>query len=55
MADETTDMSKMEQVSIYVCVNGEDLEVCEEFLGFVSVPSTGAEVITSAIDKFFEK
>ena len=32
MADETTDVSKMEQVSMcvrYVCVNGEDLEVCE--------------------------
>ena len=57
MADETTDVSTVEQVSIcvrYVCVKDEELEVCEEFLGFVSVPSTGAEVITSAIDGFLK-
>ena len=57
MADETIDVSTVEQVSIcvrYVCVKDEELEVCEEFLGFVSVPSTGAEVITSAIDGFLK-
>lgn len=49
MADETTDVSTIEQVSIcvrYVRVRDEELEVCEEFLGFASVLSTTAEVIT---------
>ena len=37
MADEATDVSTVEQVSIcirYVCVRDEELDVCEEFLGF---------------------
>ena len=42
MLDEATDVSMVEQVSIcvrYVRIKGEELEVCEEFLGFCSVPS----------------
>ena len=36
----------------YIRDKGEELEVCEEFLGFCSVPSTDAETITSAIVTF---
>ena len=52
-----TDVSKVEQVSIcirYVYVRDDKLEVCEQFLGITSVPSTGAEVINSAIDVFIK-
>lgn len=56
MADETTDVSTTEQVSICVRYIRENragvLEVCEEFLGFCSVPTADAETITSAIDAF---
>ena len=55
MVDEATDVSTTEQVSIcirYIRDKGEELEVCEEFLGFCSVPSTDAETITSAIVTF---
>lgn len=58
MADEAVDVSTIEQVSIcirYVSVKGEELEVCEEFLGFTSVPSISAEVLTTAIDDFLKK
>ena len=51
MLDETTDVSREEQVS--VCVRyvraKKELEVCEEFLGFCSVSCTDAETITSTI------
>ena len=33
----------------YVHSKGAEIEVCEEFLGFCSVPSTGAEMITSTV------
>ena len=52
MVDEATDVSKVEQVSVcvrYVNVKDEELEVCEEFLGFCSVSSTDAETITSTV------
>ena len=53
MADETTDTSTKEQVSVcvrYIKSNSlHGLEVCEEFLGFCSVPVANAEVITSTI------
>ena len=53
MADETTDVSTKEQVSVcirYIRRNSlHKLEVCEEFLGFCSVPVTNAEAITLAI------
>ena len=50
MADETTDVSTTEQLSICVCyvhIKGNELEVCEEFLGFCAVSLTDAETITS--------
>ncbi len=53
MADEAVDVSTVEQVSIcirYVNVKSDELEICEAFLGFTSVPSTTAEVLTTAID-----
>lgn len=53
MADETTDASTKEQVSVcirYIRRNSlHKLEVCEEFLGFCSVPVTNAETITLPI------
>ena len=53
MADEATDVSTKEQVSVcvrYVRRNSlKGVEVCEEFLGFCSVPVVNAEAITSAI------
>lgn len=55
MADETTDVSTIEQVSLcvrYVMVKYEKLEVCEDFLGFCSVSSTDAETITSTMVAF---
>lgn len=58
MADEATDVSTVEQVSIcvrYVSVKNEQLEVCEEFVGFTSVPRTTADVLTTAIDTFLKK
>ena len=58
MIDETTDTSTKEQGSI--CVQyvrdrkgGQvSLEVCKEFLGFVTVQRTDAETITAAVDGF---
>ena len=52
MADECTDVSTTEQVSVcvrYIRRNQSELEVCEEFLGFCAVPRVKAETITSAI------
>ena len=53
MADEATDVSTTEQLSMCVCYVRETrtgaIEVCEEFLGFSSIPAIGAEDITSAI------
>lgn len=53
MADETTDQSKIEQLSIcirYLHRNQNDnLEVAEDFIGFVELPETGAAAITEAL------
>ena len=53
MADETTDVSIKEQVSVcarYIRRNNQHgLEVCEEILGFCSVSVANAEPMTSAI------
>ena len=53
MANEATAVSTKEQVSVCVCYDRRNsldgLEVCEEFLGFCSVPVVNAEAITSAI------
>ena len=57
MVDETTDVSTTEQLSIcvrYVHIKGDELEVCEEFLGFCAVSSTDAETITSTIITFMK-
>ena len=55
MADETADVSAIEQLSIcvrYVRLTCTGFEVCEEFIGFSSLPVTGAQDITSAIVDF---
>ena len=53
MADEATDASTTEQLSVCVRYVRETstgaIEVCEEFLGFSSLPTIGAEDITSSI------
>lgn len=58
MADETTDVSTKEQVSVCVRyirkIQPHGLEVCEEFLGFCSVSVANAEAITSAITGLVE-
>ena len=58
MVDEATDVSTTEQVNVYVRyvhTKGSELEVSEEFLGFCSVSSTTAEIITDAIVSFAKK
>ena len=58
MVDETTDTSTKEQASIcvrYVRAHDNELEVCEEFLGFCALASTDAGTITSAIVNFLKK
>ena len=56
MIDETTDISTTEQVSTCVrYVQERDtgmLEVCEEFLGFYSVPKADVVTIISVVDGF---
>ena len=58
MIDETTDTSTILQGSICVRYVRErmgrqaSLEVCKEFLGFVTVQRTDAETITAAVDGF---
>ena len=58
MADETTDVSTKEQVSVcarYIRkTHQRGLEVCEEFLGFSSVAVANAETITSSIVSLVE-
>ena len=56
MADETTEVPVSTKTSIYnktsVCVWKHNLhghEVCEEFLGYCSMPVANAEAIKSAI------
>ena len=55
MVDETTDISTTEQASIcvhYVNITGDELDICEDFLGFCALASTDAGSITSAIVEF---
>ena len=54
MADETTDCSNKEQVTIVVRHVAENLEVHEEFLGLFPVKSTDATTLTNVIKKVFE-
>ena len=52
MADETCDISKIEQLSLcirYLKDNNGSLEVAEDFLGFVQLPETNAAAITEAM------
>ena len=49
IADETTDVSNVEQVVICLRWVSEDFEVREDFVGLYEVASTGAEIIYSAI------
>ncbi|KAJ8308416.1 hypothetical protein KUTeg_013290 [Tegillarca granosa] len=52
MADETTDESKLSQLSIcvrYVDWTAKTPEVAEDFIGFIEVQRTDAETITTAI------
>ena len=54
---ETTDVSTIEQLSIYVYyiqTKGDELEVCEEFLGFCAVSSTDAETVIVTIITFMK-
>ena len=49
MADETQDYSTSEQVSICARFVNKDLEVCEEFLGFLKVTRMDSQTIAEAI------
>ena len=45
MADETTDVSTMEQMSICIRFVNSNMEVCEEFLGFVKLTNMDAQSV----------
>ncbi|CAB4030963.1 Hypothetical predicted protein [Paramuricea clavata] len=45
MADETTDVSAMEQMSICIRFVNSNMEVCEEFLGFVKLTKMDAQSV----------
>lgn len=49
MADETTDSSNREQVTLILCQVTQELEVHEEFLGLYHVASIDAAMLTTAI------
>ena len=49
IADEYTDVSNNEQLTICICWIDKSLEVHEDFLGFFNIPDTGAETIVSVI------
>ena len=49
--DETTDSSRLEQVSICLRYVGNDLAVHEHFFGFFDVPSTGSELLFNLLKK----
>ena len=49
MADETTDASNYEQVTIILCWVTEDFQVHEEFIGLYKVHSIDAETFTTTI------
>ena len=53
MADETTDVSNQEQVTLFVRWVTEDFEVREEFLGLYSVASIDADTLVSVIKDVF--
>ena len=49
IADEYTDKSNEEQLTICIRWIDKHLEVSEDFLGFLKIPVTGAETIASVI------
>ena len=49
IADEYTDVSNKEQLTICIRWIDKSLEVHEDFLGFFNIPDTGAETIVSVI------
>ena len=49
IADEYTDVSNKEQLTICIRWIDKSLEVHEDFLGFLNIPDTGAETIVSVI------
>ncbi len=49
MADETTDASNREQVTMIICRVTEDLQVHEEFLGLYHVASIDAATLVTVI------
>ena len=53
MADETTDSSNQEQVTLVVRRVTEEFEVHEEFLGLYHVGSIDAATLTAAIKDVF--
>lgn len=56
LADETADISGKEQLSIGLRFFDEkEMQVREEFVGFVELPALNATTIATAIDKFLEK
>lgn len=55
MIDETSDIARLEQVSICVRIVSEDLSVKEIFMGFVNTESTKAETLFKIVDDFLRK
>lgn len=55
MADETTDVSSTEQMSICIRFVNEELEVCEEFLGFVKLTKMDAQSIFNVLIPTLER
>ena len=50
IADEYTDVSNKERLTICIRWIDKSLEVHEDFLGFFSIPDTGAETVVSVIN-----
>lgn len=53
MADETTDVSNVEQVTIFIHWVTEELEVHEDFVGLYCVPAIDAATLTTVIKDVF--
>lgn len=53
MADETTDVSNVEQVTLFIRWVTNDLQVHEDFLGLYSVTSINAAMLVSVIKDVF--
>ena len=53
MADETTDASNTEQVTLFIRWVTDDLQVHEDFVGLYSVPSIAADMLVSVIKDVF--